>query len=117
MRAIAALLLTASAALCLVSCASMGLIPNAQAEFDAGFSRFSQGNYQGAVQHFKKATEAEPRFAKAYLYLGRSYLAMGKYIEAIPPLRAAYELAPEETRQETFNLVLDALLSASQQTR
>ena len=117
MRATAALLLAATVTLCVASCASMGLAPNAQAEFDGGFARFNQGNYQAAVPYFKKATEADPRFAKAYLYLGRSYLAMGKYIEAIQPLRAAYELAPEETKQETFNLVLDALLSASQQMR
>ena len=97
----------------LCSCAGMGILSTAQSEFDSGYGLFSQGKYEQAVPHFRKAAEMEPTYGKAYLYLGRSYLAMGKFVEAIQPLRTAYELAPDEANKETFNLILDALIGSA----
>ena len=99
--------------LSLCSCASMGILSTAQSEFDSGYASFSQGKYEQAASHFRKATEMEPTYGKAYLYLGRSYMAMGKFIEAIQPLRTAYELAPDEAKKETFNLILDGLIGGA----
>ena len=97
----------------LCSCAGIGILSTAQSEFDSGYSSFSQGKYEKAASHFRKATEIEPTYGKAYLYLGRSYLAMGKFMEAIQPLRTAYELVPDEAEKETFNLILDGLIGGA----
>ena len=93
------------------SCATM--FPGAQSEFDVALQFFGQGRYTDAIPHFQRAAEYDPKFADAYLYLGRCYVSLGRYVEAIQPLRTAYTLAPEKTRGEIFNILVDALISAA----
>ncbi|MDQ7787994.1 MAG: tetratricopeptide repeat protein [Thermodesulfovibrionales bacterium] len=92
-----------------VSCAGIQA-RQAQSEFDDGLSLFNRGHYDDAIPHFEKATEIDPDFAKAYLYLGRSYLNIGKWKEAVPPLRTAYRLSPGETKKEVADIILDIIL-------
>ena len=47
-----------------------GLFSSAQNEFDAGLVLFNNGRYQEAAARFQKATELDPNFGRAYLYLG-----------------------------------------------
>ena len=42
--------------------------------------------------------------------LGRSYLNLGRFMDAVPPLRTAFDLAPDETKNEISNLLLDAMM-------
>lgn len=107
------LIFLAAAFLVISSCASLRLFSGAQAEFDQGMTLFNRGRFEEAVPHFQKATEIDPQFAPAYLYLGKSYLSLRKWREAVPPLRAAYRLAPEKTTAEAFDLILDALMGAA----
>jgi len=93
----------------LMSCAGIQA-RQAQSEFDDGLSLFNRGHYDDAIPHFEKATEIDPDFAKAYLYLGRSYLNIGKWKEAVPPLRTAYRLSPGETKKEVADIILDIIL-------
>lgn len=86
-----------------------------QAAFERGLALFNQGSYEEAAAEMAQATELEPEFGPAYLYLGRSYLNLGAFRESIPPLRAAYRLEPEETRREVVNFFLDALLGGALQ--
>jgi tetratricopeptide (TPR) repeat protein len=81
-----------------------------QEEFDLGLSFFNRGKYDDALLHFVKATELDPNFGLAYLYIGKSYMNLGKWREAVPSLRTAYRLAPEETREEITNMFMDFLL-------
>jgi tetratricopeptide (TPR) repeat protein len=104
-RSVMLLLLIAS----LVSCAGIQA-REAQSEFDAGLSLFNRGHYDDAIPHFEKATELDPDFAKAYLYLSRSYLNIGRWSEAIPPLRTVYRLSPGETKKEVADIILDIIL-------
>jgi tetratricopeptide (TPR) repeat protein len=102
--AVAALLCAA------VSCAGvMGKSP-AESEFDTGLSLFNRGRFEEAAAHFERATEHEPDFGEAYLYLARSYLNLGRWEEALHPLRTAMRLSPEETREEISEIILDVLL-------
>lgn len=96
----------------LISCAGLW-IRSATDEFEQGMAFFNQGNYENAVPHFRKAAELDPNFGKAYLYLGRSYLNLRKWGEAIPALRTAFRLAPDEFRKEVLNMLVDALLGAA----
>jgi tetratricopeptide (TPR) repeat protein len=86
---------------------------NAKQSFDKGLALFNQGKFEDALPHFQKATELEPEYAEAYLYLGRSYLNLSKWIEAIHPLRTAYTLSPVETKKEVVNILLDALIGGA----
>jgi len=92
----------------LTSCATLG-IRTAKDAFEEGMASFNKGEYEEAVTFFKEATELNPTYGEAYLYLGRSYLNLGRWTEAIQPLRTALRLAPEKTRGEVLNLLVDAL--------
>ncbi|MEW6585690.1 MAG: tetratricopeptide repeat protein [Nitrospirota bacterium] len=92
-----------------VSCAGLQA-RQARSEFDTGLSLFNSGRYADAVSHFEKAIEFDPEFGKGYLYLGRSYLNLGRWREAVPPLRTAFRLAPDETKREIADIVLDIFL-------
>jgi tetratricopeptide (TPR) repeat protein len=96
----------------LCSCAGLLIGSDAQREFEKGLALFNAGNYDQAVPHFMKATELEPEYGRAYLYLGRSYLNLRRWLDAIPPLRTAYRLSPTETKKEALDILLDALLAA-----
>ncbi len=97
---------------CLVSCAGLGLSSSSRSAFEAGLGLFNQGKYEDAIPNFVKATELEPEFGRAYLYLGRSQLNLRRWAAAVPPLRSAYRLAPGETRKEALQIFLDALIGA-----
>jgi tetratricopeptide (TPR) repeat protein len=99
--------------LILSSCAGLGVQSPAQSAFEQGLALFNQGKYEEAIPHFTRATELDANFARAYLYLGRSYLNVRKWVEAIPPLRTAFRLSPDEVKKETFNVLLDALFGAA----
>ncbi len=105
------LLLVSMFVLC--SCAGLFIGLDAQREFEKGLALFNAGNYEQAVPHFVKATELEPEYGRAYLYLGRSYLNLRRWLDAIPPLRTAYRLSPTETKKEALDVLLDALLAAA----
>lgn len=98
---------------CLISffsCAGVETKSPAQAEFETGLSFFNRGSYVNAVPHFEKATELNPEFGRAYLYLGRTYMNLGRWREALYPLRTAMRLSPEESRKEIADIILDILL-------
>ena len=80
--------------------------------FDRGLVLFNQGRFEDAIPYFKSATEEDPKFAEAFLYLGRSHLSARHWREAIQPLRTAYRLAPAGAKDEIFDVLIDALLAA-----
>jgi tetratricopeptide (TPR) repeat protein len=97
----------------LTACATVGTRSNAQVAFEHGLSLFQRGQYAEAIPLFQEATQLDPDFGQAYLYLGRSYLNLGQWGNAIPVLRTAFRLAPEASKQEVTQLLLDALLGGA----
>lgn len=94
------------------SCALIpGLVSDAQYEYDEGLALFNSGRYREAIPRFQKATELDANFARAYLYLGRSYVNLKSWRQAITPLRTAYRLAPEEMKREALDILIDALFA------
>jgi tetratricopeptide (TPR) repeat protein len=110
-RRITAVWLVLGLAMC--SCTALPIFQPGRDSFDEGMALFNQGNYRDALPYFQRATEENPNFAQAYFYLGRSMIGMRRWRDAIPPLRTAYRLAPEATKQEITDLLLDALLAAA----
>jgi tetratricopeptide (TPR) repeat protein len=95
------------------SCASLGRFDPAYESFDRGLSLFNQGYFAEAVPHFERATRQNPEFGEAYFYLGRSYLSQSKWRAAIPPLRTAFRLSPQQAQQEIVSLIMDATFAAA----
>jgi tetratricopeptide (TPR) repeat protein len=111
-RPAAAWLTVAILCLSLTSCATF---KNWQAggEYDKGIALFNQGKYREATPHFEKAAEIDPNYYSAYLYLGRCYLNLKQYTNAVQHLRTAYRLSPGEFKKEIFDILLDALFGAA----
>lgn len=100
------------AGLLMNSCSMVpGIFSEAQNEFDQGLVFFNQGRYQEAAARFQRATELDANFGRAYLYLGRSFVNLRSWGRALPPLRTAYRLVPDETKSEVLGILIDALLS------
>ncbi len=95
------------------SCAGVSVSPVARADFDAGLAFFNQGRFQEALQYFERAAAAEPDFYEAQLYLGRTHLNMKNYAKAVPCLRRAYRLSPEDFKKQVVDILIDALLGAA----
>lgn len=97
----------------LAGCAGVPFFPSAAHEFEKGLGFFNQGQFEQATSHFIKATELDPEYGNAYLYLGRSYLNLGQWHQAIQPLRVALRLSPAETRKEALNFLIDAFFGGA----
>jgi tetratricopeptide (TPR) repeat protein len=83
-----------AAALLLGSCAMIpGFVSEAQNEFEEGLALFNSGRYQESIPRFQRATDLDPNFGRAYLYLGRSYIGLKSWRQALTPLRTAYRLS------------------------
>ncbi len=96
-----------------LSCSTLEVYQQGQASYDRGVALFNQGDFKEAIPYFQRATEEDPNFALAYLYLGRSYLSLRRWREALQPLRTAHRLAPEETKDQVFELMMDAFFAAA----
>ena len=101
--------------LTLLLCNACSLFPfsSVSQHFDAGLSLFNRGEYERAVPHFKTVTELDPEYGEGYLYLGRSYVSLNQWGSAIPALRSAYRFSPNETRNQTLEILIDGLISAA----
>ena len=99
-----------------VSCAGLPFLSGAKQEFEQGLALFNTGKYEQAIPYFTKAAELDPNYVQAYVYLGRSYISLSRWGEAIGPLRTAYRISPTETRKEATNFLSDALVGAGIQS-
>jgi tetratricopeptide (TPR) repeat protein len=91
-------------------CASLRGI-GAASSFERGVSLFNQGEFEAAIPHFKDATRRDPNFAPAYFYLGRSFVSLSRWRDAIQPLRAAVRLAPDAAKGEIMTVLTDAMFA------
>lgn len=80
------------------------------ANFERGEQAFSNGDWQGAVEYFKKAVADDAKNADAYNLMGYSYRRMGKADPAFEAYAKALNLNPKhrganEYLGETYLLV------------
>src|SRR5467141_5254616 len=61
----------------------------------AGVDAHKQGQFDAAIQKFRKATESDPNFAQAFLDLGEVCLETRDYPAAVAAFKRALELSPE----------------------
>jgi tetratricopeptide (TPR) repeat protein len=65
------------------------------AEYELGEINREQGNYDAAIGHFSRAVLLQPDFVEAHLGLGRTLIKVGKSEQAVPQLKEAIRLDPE----------------------
>lgn len=106
-------LIVAMAVALLSSCATIKSFTPGHDSLEEGMALFNQGQFDSAIEHFKRSTLENPKSAQAYLYLGRSYISVGRWKSAIQPLRTAFRLSPYEARDEIMNLIIDAVFAAA----
>jgi tetratricopeptide (TPR) repeat protein len=61
----------------------------------SGVNAEQHNDLDGAISAFRKATDAAPGAAIAFLRLGEAYIRKRDYATAIPPLKRAVELKPD----------------------
>lgn len=69
---------------------------NASAEFILGELARRKGDWSVAIQHFTRATHLDVGFSEAYLALGMSLTATGRYADAKSPLQHYVQLEPDD---------------------
>ncbi len=65
-----------------IGCSPAGVGRDSRSELDAAIGLFIEGRHQEAASHLKKLTghlDSDGDVLSAYLYLGRSYMALGDY--------------------------------------
>jgi len=62
--------------------------------YDAAKASFDRGNYQTAIDFFKRVVSEDPKHKTAWMDLGRAYLAERRNDEAIAAFRKQVELSP-----------------------
>lgn len=76
---------------------------------------FNAGKYQEAAEEYSKAIEADPKFGKAYAYLGECLTRLKKYPEAISVLENAVNVSPRDPEGFHFlGLALEKYFNFSQ---
>lgn len=68
---------------------------NADAEYELGEISREQAKYDLAFDHFSRAVTQEPNFVEARIGLGRTLLKEGQTTQAVPHLKEAVRLNPE----------------------
>ncbi|MFP5229198.1 MAG: tetratricopeptide repeat protein [Acidobacteriota bacterium] len=69
---------------------------NASAEFILGELARRKGDWDPAIRHFAQAAHLDAGFSEAWLALGMSLAASGRYAEAKPPLEHYVQLEPDD---------------------
>lgn len=70
---------------------------NINAQLNLGMFAVQSGQFDKAIERFKRILRMKPDFSEAYLYLGQSYASMGRKKEAIEALEKFKELSNDET--------------------
>ncbi len=61
-----------------------------------GIERFRRGDFEGAVEAFKRVSELDPENAQAYVSMGSAYMRMDRLTEAANSFRRAQALNPDD---------------------
>jgi tetratricopeptide (TPR) repeat protein len=82
--------------------ANVKISDEARQHFDKAENYFSKNQFQEAIVEYKAAIAIEPKFAKAYLYLGDCFYRIGQYEEASVHFKRATEIDPSNPQAWAF---------------
>lgn len=99
--------LLAGASLLLAGCAGFGLQGEIEGLMRQGQQLHAEKQYDAAIDKFLEVVAKDPAYWQAYLWLARSFMAKGKWMDAVANGRKAYQLAPKD--KETIPVFAEAL--------
>ena len=105
----AALLVLASAVV--GGCGGMGLLQDVDSLMKEGQRLYAEKKYDEAIDKFTDVVTRDFKHWPAYVWLARSYVAKGRWSDAIANARKAFDLAP--SGQEAVKVLAEALLGGA----
>ncbi len=89
---------------------------SAEVYYNIGYIKSAQQQYQEAIEAFRKATQLDRLFAKAYEAMGRAYKAVGQPKQAEESLHKAAEIYMSSERDENAEEILNEILEVNPDT-
>lgn len=81
--------------------------------YNIGYIKTSEGDYGEAIKAFRKATQLDSLFAKAYEGMGKAYQALGQNEEAEKHLQKAADIYMDKENVEDAEAILNDILEIS----
>jgi tetratricopeptide (TPR) repeat protein len=89
---------------------------SAEIYYNIGYVKTAQGQYPEAIEAFRKATQLDRLFAKAFEGMGRAYKELGQPEEAEQYLNKAAEIYLSSEKEEEAEEVLNEILEVNPDT-
>jgi len=89
---------------------------SAEVYYNIGYIKSAQQQYQEAIEAFRKATQLDRLFAKAFEAMGRAYKAVGQPKQAEESLHKAAEIYMSSERDENAEEILNEILELRPET-
>lgn len=89
---------------------------NPEIYYNIGYIKTVKKEYAEAVEAFRKATQLDRYFAKAYEAMGRAYKALGRADEAAESLKRAAEIYMSSEKEEKAEGILHEILQENPDT-
>jgi len=89
---------------------------SAEVYYNIGYIKTAKGEYGEAIEAFRKATQLDRLFAKAYEGMGRAYKALGRAEEAEACLNQAAQIYLSSEKEEDAEDVLNEILAVNPDT-
>ncbi len=86
---------------------------SAEVYYNIGYIKTSQGEYEEAIAAFRKATQIDRLFAKAFEAMGRAYKKLGKNEKAQEYLQKAADIYISREKMQDAEAVLNEILQIS----
>lgn len=89
---------------------------SAEVYYNIGYVKTAQGQYPEAIDAFRKATQLDRLFAKAFEAMGRAYKELGQPEEAEQCLNKAAEIYLSSEREDQAEEILNEILEVNPDT-
>ena len=89
---------------------------SAEVYYNIGYVKTAQGQYQEGIEAFRKATQLDRLFAKAFEAMGRAYKELGQPEKAEEYLNKAAEIYLSSEREDQAEEILNEILEVNPDT-
>lgn len=89
---------------------------NPEIYYNIGYIKTVKGDYAAAIEAFRKATQIDRYFAKAYEAMGRAYKALGQADESTKSMKKAADIYMGNQKEDQAEGVLNEILEQNPDT-
>lgn len=94
----------------------LGVYENAEVYYNMGYISTARGEYESAIRFFRKATEINHAFARAYQKMGEAYLKLGREKAAQKAYQDAADIYLEKHMDDDAEAALQEVLKINPNT-